>query len=145
MKILLLVIGKTDEDYLIAGIKKYVGRLGNLGSAWWPAILIGLAGAGHQAWSANLYSTIGDMFPKGAIASITGIGTTAGGIGSMIIHKVAGKLFTHAEAAGSAFQFLGFEGKPAGYFVMFCFCGVAYLLAWFIMKSLVPKYKPIEI
>ncbi len=117
----------------------------NLNSAWWPAILIGLAGAGHQAWSANLYSTIGDMFPKSTIASITGIGTTAGGIGSMIIQKVAGNLFTHAEEAGAAFQFLGFEGKPAGYFVMFCFCGVAYLIAWVIMKSLVPKYKPIEL
>ncbi|MBO7574990.1 MAG: MFS transporter [Bacteroidales bacterium] len=117
----------------------------NLNSAWWPAILIGLAGAGHQAWSANLYSTIGDMFPKSTIASITGIGTTAGGIGSMIIQKVAGNLFTHAEEAGAAFQFLGFEGKPAGYFVMFCYCGVAYLIAWVIMKSLVPKYKPIEL
>ncbi len=117
----------------------------NLGSAWWPAILIGLAGAGHQAWSANLYSTIGDMFPKSTIASITGIGTTAGGIGSMIVQKVAGNLFTHAEEAGAAFHFLGFEGKPAGYFVMFCYCGVAYLIAWFIMKSLVPKYKPIEL
>ena len=117
----------------------------NLNSAWWPAVLIGLAGAGHQAWSANLYSTIGDMFPKSTIASITGIGTTAGGIGSMIIQKVAGNLFTHAEEAGAAFQFLGFEGKPAGYFVMFCFCGVAYLIAWVIMKTLVPKYKPIEL
>ena len=117
----------------------------NLQSAWWPAILIGLAGAGHQAWSANLYSTIGDMFPKSTIASITGIGTTAGGIGSMIIQKVAGNLFTHAEEAGAAFHFLGFEGKPAGYFVMFCYCGVAYLIAWIIMKSLVPKYKPIEL
>ena len=117
----------------------------NLASAWWPAVLIGLAGAGHQAWSANLYSTIGDMFPKSTIASITGIGTTAGGIGSMIVQKVAGNLFTHAEEAGAAFRFLGFEGKPAGYFVMFCYCGVAYLIAWFIMKSLVPKYKPIEL
>ena len=117
----------------------------NLNSAWWPAVLIGLAGAGHQAWSANLYSTIGDMFPKSTIASITGIGTTAGGIGSMIIQKVAGNLFTHAEEAGAAFRFLGFDGKPAGYFIMFCFCGVAYLIAWVIMKSLVPKYKPIEV
>ena len=117
----------------------------NLHSAWWPAVLIGLAGAGHQAWSANLYSTIGDMFPKSTIASITGIGTTAGGIGSMIIQKVAGNLFTYAEGAGSAFRFLGFEGKPAGYFIIFCYCGVAYLLAWVIMKTLVPKYKPIVI
>jgi ACS family hexuronate transporter-like MFS transporter len=117
----------------------------NLNSPWWPAILIGLAGAGHQAWSANLFSTIGDMFPKSTIATITGIGAMAGGVGSMIIQKVAGNLFTYAENAGAAFHFLGFEGKPAGYFVMFCFCGVAYLIAWAIMKALVPKYKPIEL
>ena len=113
-------------------------------SPWWPAILIGLAGAGHQAWSANLFSTIGDMFPKSTIATITGIGTMAGGIGSMIVQKVAGNLFTYAENAGSAFTFLGFEGKPAGYFIVFCFCGIAYLIAWTIMKTLVPKYKPIS-
>ncbi len=114
-------------------------------SPWWPAILIGIAGAGHQAWSANIFSTVGDMFPKSTIASITGIGAMAGGLGSMIIQKVAGNLFTYAEAQGAAFSFLGFEGKPAGYFIMFCFCGLAYLIAWTIMKSLVPKYKPVEI
>ncbi len=113
-------------------------------SAWWPAILIGLAGAGHQAWSANLFSTIGDMFPKSTIATITGIGAMAGGIGSMIIQKSAGALFTYAENAGAAFTFLGFEGKPAGYFIMFCFCGIAYLVAWAFMKILVPRYKAIE-
>lgn len=116
----------------------------SLNSPWWPAILIGLAGAGHQAWSANLFSTIGDMFPKTTIATITGIGTMAGGMGSMIIQKVAGNLFTYAENAGAAFSFLGFTGKPAGYFIVFCFCGVAYLLAWSIMKALVPKYRPIS-
>ena len=114
-------------------------------SAWIPAILIGLAAAGHQAWSANLFSTIGDMFPKGAIATVTGVGAMAGGVGSMFIQKIAGKLFTYAENAGPAFRFMGFEGKPAGYFIMFCFCGLAYLIAWFIMKSLVPKYKPVEL
>ena len=100
-------------------------------SPWWPAILIGLAAAGHQAWSANLFSTVGDMFPKSTIATITGI--------------VAGNLFTYAEHAGSAFHFMGFEGKPAGYFIVFCCCGVAYLLAWTLMKTLVPKYKAVEI
>ncbi len=113
-------------------------------SAWWPAIFIGLAGAGHQAWSANLFSTIGDMFPKSTIATITGIGAMAGGIGSMIIQKVAGNLFTYAEEQGDAFTFLGFDGKPAGYFIMFVFCGVAYITAWVIMKALVPKYKKVE-
>ena len=113
-------------------------------SAWWPAIFIGLAGAGHQAWSANLFSTVGDMFPKSTIATITGIGAMAGGIGSMIIQKSAGALFTYAENAGEAFGFLGFTGKPAGYFIMFCFCGVAYITAWVLMKALVPRYKKVE-
>ena len=113
-------------------------------SPWWPAILIGIAGAGHQAWSANIFSTVGDMFPKSTIASITGIGAMAGGIGSMIIQKVAGNLFTYAEGQGAAFHFMGFEGKPAGYFIMFCFCGLAYLTGWIIMKVLVPKYEPVE-
>ena len=111
---------------------------------WWPAVLIGIAAAGHQAWSANLYSTVSDMFPKSAVATITGIGTMAGGLGSMIVQKVAGNLFTYAESAGEAFRFIGFCGKPAGYFVVFCFCGVAYLLAWVIMKTLVPEYKLIR-
>jgi ACS family hexuronate transporter-like MFS transporter len=114
-------------------------------SPWWPAILIGIAAAGHQAWSANLFSTIGDMFPKSTIATITGVGATAGGAGSMVIQFVAGKLFTHAEEAGAAFQFMGFEGKPAGYFIMFCFCGIAYLISWVGMKLLVPKYSPIKV
>lgn len=112
-------------------------------SPWFPAVLIGLAGAGHQAWSANLFSTIGDMFPKSTVATITGIGAMAGGIGSMLIQMCAGNLFTYAENAGAAFSFLGFEGKPAGYFIMFCFCGLAYLIAWSLMKALVPKYKPV--
>ena len=113
-------------------------------SAWWPAILIGLAGAGHQAWSANLFSSIGDMFPKSTIATITGIGTMAGGVGSMLIQRAAGALFTHAEVAGEAFTFVGFSGKPAGYFLMFCFCGLAYIIGWCIMKALVPKYQPVK-
>ena len=114
-------------------------------SPWWPAVLIGIAAAGHQAWSANIFSTVGDMFPKSTVASITGIGAMAGGLGSMIIQKVAGNLFTYAQAQGAAFHLLGFEGKPAGYFIVFCFCGLAYLIAWIIMKTLVPVYKPVEI
>jgi ACS family hexuronate transporter-like MFS transporter len=114
-------------------------------SVWWPAIIIGLVGAGHQAWSANLFSTIGDMFPKSTIASITGIGAMAGGIGSFLINKGSGVLFTYAEGQGSAFTFMGFEGKPAGYMIIFCICAVAYLIGWAIMKLLVPKYSPIVV
>ncbi|MCR4810500.1 MAG: MFS transporter [Prevotella sp.] len=112
-------------------------------SAWWPAILIGFLGAGHQAWSANLFSTIGDMFPKSTIGTITGIGSMAGGIGSFLINKGSGSFFTWADGQGEAFTFFGFDGKPAAYMVVFCICSVAYLIGWFIMKSLVPKYKPI--
>ena len=118
--------------------------LGQL-SAWWPAIIIGLAGAGHQSWSANLYNTVGDMFPKSAVATITGIGTMTGGIASFIVNKGAGWLFDYGEAQGAAFQFLGFEGKEAGYMIVFCYCAVAYLIAWACMKTLVPRYKKVEI
>jgi MFS transporter, ACS family, hexuronate transporter len=62
-------------------------------SVWIPVIIIGIAGAAHQSWSANIFSTVGDMFPKHAIATITGIGGMAGGIGSYLINKGSGKLF----------------------------------------------------
>lgn len=114
-------------------------------SVWFPALIIGIAGAGHQAWSANMFSTVGDMFPKSTIATITGIGAMAGGCGSFLINKGAGMLFTYAETQGSAFTFAGFEGKPAGYMIIFCICAVAYLVAWSIMKTLVPKHKPIVV
>ena len=114
-------------------------------SAWWPAIFIGLAGAGHQSWSANLYNTIGDMFPKSAVATITGIGTMTGGIISFIVNWGAGILFDHCAAKGPAFHFLGFEGKEGGYMIVFCYCAVAYLFAWACMKILVPRYKPVTV
>ena len=114
-------------------------------SVWWPCIIIGLTGAGHQAWSANIFSTVGDMFPKSAIATITGIGSMAGGIGSFLINKGSGMLFTYAEGQGDAFEFMDFTGKPAGYMIVFCICAVAYLIGWAIMKTLVPKYKPVVI
>ena len=111
-------------------------------SYWWPVIIIGIAGAAHQSWSANIYSVVGDMFPKSTIATIVGIGGMAGGIGSFIINKCSGVLFDYAGETGM--KFLGFEGKPAGYFIIFCICGVAYLVGWAIMKILVPRYKIIE-
>ena len=114
-------------------------------SAWWPAILIGLACAGHQAWSANVYSVVGDMFPKSTIGTLTGIAQFAAGCGSFMVNKCAGKLFTYAEAQGEAFRFLGYSGKPAGYFVLFCYCGVAYIVGWACMKTLVPRYKKVEL
>ena len=112
-------------------------------SYWFPVIIIGIAGAAHQAWSANIFSTIGDMFPKQAIATVTGIGGMAGGIGSFIINKGSGVLFTHADE--TQMTFMGFQGKEAGYLIVFSICAVAYLIGWSVMKTLVPKYAPITV
>lgn len=111
-------------------------------SPWFPIIIIGLGCAAHQSWSANIFSVVGDMFPKSAVATVTGVGGMAGGIGSMIMQWFAGWLFVYAERTDLVF--LGFEGKPAGYFIVFCICAVSYLFGWLVMKALVPEYKPIE-
>ena len=134
-------------------------------SAWWPAVLIGLACAGHQAWSANVYSVVGDMFPKSTIATLTGIAQFAAGCGSFMVNKCAGKLFSYAagttmvngnevemtkellekgaQYVRPAMELFGYTGKPAGYAIVFCYCAVAYIVGWICMKALVPKYKPV--
>lgn len=151
--------GKFPTYFINRGMNPYAGRmramliiaffplvvllaqpLGYI-SYWVPILLISVGASAHQAWSANIFSTVGDMFPRHAIATITGIGGMAGGLGSVFIQKGAGMLFTYSDETN--FAFLGFEGKPAGYAVAFIFCAVAYIIAWCIMKSLVPKYKPI--
>ena len=109
------------------------------------AILIGLACAGHQAWSANVYSVVGDMFPKSTIGTLTGIAQFAAGCGSFMVNKCAGKLFTYAAEQGDAFAFCGYTGKPAGYMILFSYCAVAYIVGWCFMKGLVPKYKKVEL
>ena len=114
-------------------------------SAWFPAILIGFACAGHQAWSANIYSCVSDMFPKSCIGTLTGIAQCAAGLGSFAINICAGRLFTYAAEKGDAFAFCGYTGKPAGYMIVFCYCAVAYLVGWACMKSLVPHYKKVEL
>jgi ACS family hexuronate transporter-like MFS transporter len=105
-------------------------------SYWLPVLLIGVGASAHQAWSANLFTTVSDMFPKSATASVVGIGGMAGGIGGVIVTKVGGALFDHYKALGHI---------QTGYTIMFSFCAVAYLIAWVIMKALVPKHKPISL
>ncbi len=83
------------------------------------------------------------MFPKSTIATIIGIGGLAWWCQLLPDKLSSGRLFDYAAATGM--RFLGFEGKPAGYFIIFCICGVAYLVGWLIMITLVPKYKVIEV
>ena len=110
-------------------------------SYWFPVIFVGIACAAHQSWSANIFSTVGDMFPKSMIATITGIGGMAGGVGSFLIQTGAGRLFDHA--ANTNMSFMGYHGIEAGYMIAFSFCAVAYLASWLAMKAFVPKYRPI--
>lgn len=136
--------GKFPTYFINRGMNPYAGRmramliiaffplvvlfaqpLGYI-SYWVPILLISVGASAHQAWSANIFSTVGDMFPKSAIATITGIGGMAGGIGSFFIQKGAGMLFTYS--GDTNMQFMGFEGKPAGYAIVFIFCAVAYLI-----------------
>jgi ACS family hexuronate transporter-like MFS transporter len=101
---------------------------------WWPILLIGIGTSAHQAWSANLFTTVSDMFPKKNVASVTGIGGMAGGLSGVIISKTGGWLFDYYGGLGHI---------EVGYTIMFAFCASAYLLAWYIMKLLVPRFKPI--
>ena len=102
---------------------------------WYAVIIIGIAASAHQAWSANIFTTVSDMFPKSSIGSVIGMGGMAGGFGGMAIAKVAGLLFDHYKALGHI---------QTGYYIMFFVCGVAYLVAWFVMfRLLVPKMTPI--
>jgi len=175
-------------------------------SFWVPVFFIGIGTAAHQAWSANIFTTVSDMFPKKAVGSVIGIGGMAGGLGGVLVTKIGGWLFdgytkagiartwVDAKAAGlgefvdrilamnlvtktgdkvdihakalsniskdvveqiktidpASFDKLLAIQKPlvqsemaSAYTIMFAICGLAYLIAWTIMKLLVPKYKPI--
>jgi ACS family hexuronate transporter-like MFS transporter len=105
-------------------------------SFWIPVILIGIGASAHQAWSANIFTTVSDMFPKSTVASVTGIGGMAGGIGGVVMSKLGGYLFDKYESLGNI---------ETGYTIMFSICAVAYIIAWSIMKSLVPKMKVVNI
>jgi ACS family hexuronate transporter-like MFS transporter len=103
-------------------------------SDWGAVLLIGLAGAAHQAWSATLYTSVSDMFPKQAVASIVGVGGTAGSIGGILFPLYAGKLLDRFEAHGNV---------TAGYAVLFAICSSAYLVALALHHLLAPKFEPI--
>ncbi len=104
---------------------------------WLAVLIIGLAASAHQAWSANIFTTVSDMFPKQATASVVGIGGMFGGIGGILLSAAVQKqLFVYYEQQGNI---------QMGYFIMFLICGAAYLLAWLIMRALVPSAKPIQL
>jgi ACS family hexuronate transporter-like MFS transporter len=112
-------------------------------SMWYPVVIIGIMAAAHQSWSANVYNVVSDMFPKSVVATVTGAAGLASGLGSFMSNYGAGQLFNYAAEVN--LQFLGFEGKDAGYMIVFLVAGVAYLFSWCMMKLLVPQYKLIKL
>ncbi len=104
---------------------------------WLAVLVIGLATSAHQAWSANIFTTVSDMFPKKATASVTGIGGMFGAIGGIFLSLFVQKdLFVHYRAIHQI---------ETAYYIMFFVCGSAYVLAWFIMHLLVPKMEPVKL
>ena len=113
---------------------QYFGNVEHFGkmAAVLAVAMICIGCAAHQAWSANLFTTVSDMFPKKAVGSVTGIGTATGGISGVIIQKLAGRLT-------DAFK----QTPQTAYLIMFIICALSYLIAWGVMKALVPRHKPI--
>ncbi|HEY8026096.1 MAG TPA: MFS transporter [Burkholderiaceae bacterium] len=108
--------------------------LGSL-SLWIPVLLIGIGASAHQAWSANLFTTPSDSFPTKSVASVIGIGGMAGGMGGVLFQKGSGWLFDYYKALGHV---------QTGYMIVFSICAMAYLIAWVVMKTLVPVHAEIS-
>lgn len=100
-------------------------------------IVIGIAAAAHQAWSANIFTTVSDMFPKKTVGAVTGIGGMFGGLGGILLTLVVQKrMFVYFESIGKI---------QTAYYIMFFICGFAYLSGWLIMHVLVPKMKRVNV
>jgi ACS family hexuronate transporter-like MFS transporter len=103
---------------------------------WQAVALISLAAAAHQAWSANIFTTASDMFPKRAVSSVVGIGGMAGSVGGIAFPFLVGIILDNYKASGNI---------VAGYNIIFLLCGSAYLLAWGMMHLFAPKMEPVKL
>jgi ACS family hexuronate transporter-like MFS transporter len=100
-------------------------------SGMWIAVLIvGVAAAAHQAWSANVYTLASDMFPRSAVGSVVGIGAFAGAMGGVLFQRITGRIL---------------EANGNDYTPIFAVCGLAYVSAWCIMHLLAPRLEPAAI
>lgn len=97
---------------------------------WYAVLVIGFAASAHQAWSANIFTTVSDMFPKKAVASVVGIGGMIGAIGGIVLARTAGLLLDHYKTLGKI---------ETGYYIMFIICALGYSVAWVLFSLLVPK------
>ncbi len=103
----------------------------------WVAVgIISIATAAHQAWSANIFTIVSDMFPKKAVSSVVGIGGMSGSIASTLFPMIVGSLLAYYKGLGNI---------GAGYNILFIISGCAYFLAWAIIQLLTRRMKPINL
>ena len=105
------------------------------GTVWLAVLIVGLAGSAHQAWSANLFTTVSDMFPKRAVASVTGLGGLAGAFCGIYFPIYCGKILDKFKAA---------DNVTGGYAILFSICAFAYLVTFAIHHVLAPKFEQIQ-
>jgi len=96
-------------------------------SMWAAVLIVGVAAAAHQAWSANVYTLASDMFPKSAVGSVVGIGAFAGAMGGVVFQRVTGRVL---------------QANGSDYAPIFVVCGLAYVTAWTIIHLLAPRLEP---
>jgi len=96
-------------------------------SMWTAVLIVGVAAAAHQAWSANMYTLASDMFPKFAVGSVVGIGSFAGAMGGVVFQRVTGRVL---------------QANGSDYTPIFVVCGLAYVTAWLIIHLLAPRLEP---
>jgi ACS family hexuronate transporter-like MFS transporter len=94
---------------------------------WAAVLIVGVAAAAHQAWSANVYTLASDMFPKSAVGSVVGIGAFAGAMAGVVFQRVTGRVL---------------QANGSDYSPIFVVCGLAYVTAWVIIHLLAPKLEP---
>jgi ACS family hexuronate transporter-like MFS transporter len=97
---------------------------------WTGVLLVAVAAAAHQAWSANVYTLASDMFPRRAVGSVVGIGAFAGAMGGVLFQRATGRIL---------------EANGNNYMPIFAVCGLAYVSAWCIIHLLAPRLDPAEI
>ena len=94
---------------------------------WTAVLIVGVAAAAHQAWSANVYTLASDMFPNSAVGSVVGIGAFAGAMGGVAFQRVTGRVL---------------QANGSDYTPIFVICGLAYVVAWAIIHLLAPRLEP---
>jgi ACS family hexuronate transporter-like MFS transporter len=97
---------------------------------WGAVLIVAVAAAAHQAWSANVYTLASDMFPKHAVGSIVGIGAFAGAMGGVAFQRVTGRVL---------------QANGSDYTPIFVVCGLAYVTAWTIIQLLAPRLEPVHL